>query len=130
MAATYSGYSNLQKTEIDAVEADIVTLQSDVNTAEADIVTLQGEMIDIEADVVTLQGEMTSVESSITAHDTRIDNANSNFDVLATNIDLIVDFLKIFNSTYTVKNASDETVVTDWDAIITAVGGLDDIATA
>jgi capsule polysaccharide export protein KpsE/RkpR len=114
--ATYSGYSNLQKTEIDAVEADIVTLQ--------------GEMNDVEADVVTLQGEMTSVENSIVANDTRIDNANGNFNVLATNIDLIVDFLKIFNSTYTVKNASDETVVTDWDAIITAVGGLDDIATA
>ena len=128
--ATYSGYSNLQKTEIDAVEADIVTLQGEMTAVEGDVSTLQGQMIDVEADVVTLQGEMTSVENSIVANDTRIDNANGNFNVLATNIDLIVDFLKIFNSTYTVKNASDETVVTDWDAIITAVGGLDDIATA
>ena len=130
MAATYSGYSNLQKTEIDAVEADIVTLQGEMSAVEGDVSTLQGQMIDVEADVVTLQGEMTSVENSIVANDTRIDNANGNFNVLATNIDLIVDFLKIFNSTYTVKNSSDETIVTNWDNIITALAGLDDISTA
>jgi len=130
MAATYSGYSNLQKTEIDAVEADIVTLQSEMTAVEADVVTLQTDISALETDMTQAQTDITAVENSIVAHDTRIDNANGNFDVLATNIDLIVDFLKIFNSTYTVKNASDETVVTDWDAIITALAGLDDIATA